>query len=584
MKPVVLCIINGDNSDLSFLTKDYKKTTLKKSKKDDVNNNIKNLRKLANIAAYTLKEMNINDLIDKFNHEINKRDGAIVNLASKDYNNVDQYVKEIITKVESLEGEMILVINNSDKETTCYIKTNKKLRKGSLVDTTPTMLEILNIKKAKNIIGSSLFKTKDKADIFIIISGVILFTILLIYSIRFIHFYKIEHTGIMADNTLVNKIITNNKIVNNNGLVINGDKYIFKGEVKNNYVLYSGYLFRIVGINEDKTIKLVTDDITTSLVWSYDKNYEESYIKQYLEEKFYETLINPKDYLATEDWCIDEIAKKYDACKNKLKANVGLLTYNDYVLANSNNSYLNINKYWWTMNSSQDNKVWYVFSEGGINDASYDDNTYYSFGVRPSINLKADTSYISGDGTKNDPYIIDNSTELNVGSYVTYSNYTWKVISKKDTLKLVMTDCLKQGDECIEYNFSSSTNNYDQTKYYSLANYLNNSFIYNLDSTHLVKGTWYTGEYGASSNYDYNNIYTDSVEAKVGILDIVENNKSNTFTLNKTGKLLYSLNENGSLSEVDVTEELFVYPVINLDLEYQVTGGTGTLEDPFIIE
>lgn len=584
MKPVVLCIINSNNAELTFLNKDYKKTILKKSTKDDVNNNIKNLRKLANIAAYTLKEKSINELLERFNSEIDTHDGAIINLVSKDIDNVNQYVLEIIAKVESLQGKVILMVNEENKQTACYIKTNKKLRKGHLVDTTPTMLEMMNIKKTKDILGSSLIKTKDKADIFIIISGIVLFSLVLIYGIRFVHYYKIEHTGVMADNTLVNKIITKNKVVNNNGLVINGDKYIFKGKVKNNYVLYSGYLFRIVGINKDKTIKLVTDDITTSLVWSYDKGYEESYIKQYLEEKFYKTLVDPKNYLATEEWCIDQVNKKYDICKDKLKAKVGLLTYNDYVLANSNNSYLNINKYWWTMNSAKDNKVWYVFSEGGINNDSYDDNTYYSFGVRPSINLKANVNYVSGDGTKNDPYVIDSNSDLTVGSYVSYSNYTWKVISKSDTLKLVMADCLKENDECIEYNFSRSTNDYDASKYYSLANYLNNSFIYNLDTTHLVKGTWYTGEYGASSNYDYNNIYTDSTEAKVGILDIVENNKINTFTLNKTGKLLYSLNENGSLSEVDVTEKLNVYPAINLDLEYQVIGGTGTLEDPFIIE
>lgn len=432
---------------------------------------------------------------------------------------------------------------------------------------------------------TNLTKRKSKSDIFIVISSIILFSLLLTYGIRFIHYYKIEHTGVMASNTLVNTILSKNKIVNNNGLTIIGDKYIFKGKVKNNYLSYSGYLFRIVGINKDNTIKLVTDDITTSLVWGYNTDYKNSYIKKYLEEKFYSTLVNPKNYLAKEDWCIDEVDKKYDICKTKIKADVGLLTYNDYVLANSNNSYLNINKYWWTMNSSKDNKVWYIFSEGGINNASYDANTYYSFGVRPSINLKADIVYLTGDGTKENPYTIDNSTKINVGSYVNYSDYTWKVINKQDTLKLVMADCLRENDECISYNFSRSTSDYDANKYYSLANYLNNNFIYKLDRTHLVKGIWYTGEYGSSSNYDYSSIYSDLVEADVGILDIVENTNPNSFTLTKAGnKLLYSLKEDGSLYAVDTTEELYIYPAINLDLEYQVTSGTGTINDPFVIE
>lgn len=429
-----------------------------------------------------------------------------------------------------------------------------------------------------------LLKGKSKSDKFIVISGIVLISMILIYGVRFIHYYRIEHTGVVADNTLAGIIIAKNKVVNNNGLVLNGDDYVFKGKVKNNYLSYSGYLFRIVGVNKDGTIKLVTDDITTSLVWSYNTKYKNSYIKEYLENEFYKTLNSPKKYLTDSNWCIDEVNKKYDVCKNKYKAKVGLLTYNDYVLANSNNSYLNINKYWWTMNNSKNNKVWYIFSEGGINNASYDENTYYSFGVRPSIVLKAGVEYKQGDGSKESPYIIDDKKEISIGSYVSYSDYTWKVIGKKDTLKLVMADCLKENDECLTYNYSKSSNNYDSSKYYSLANYLNNNFIYSLDRNHLVKSIWYTGEYGNSTNYDYHNIYNESVEENVGILNIIENNISDTFTLNKTGKLLYSLKEDGSLYAIDATEKLNVYPAINIDLEYKVISGSGLIDDPYILE
>ena len=581
MKPVVICFLKQENYP-SFLNK-YPKIKLHSSKKDNINDNIKEIKKLINISTYNLKETSIDALVKKFDEEIETVDGAIINLTNQQ--DIDKYVEDIHKIVMSLNGKLIFVINQPNKETTCTITTDKKIRKGNMIDIFPTMLDLMNIKKPKTIKGKSLINKKTKSDIFIIISVAIMALLLLTYGIRFIHFYKIEHTSVMVENTLVNKILTNNKVVNKNGLTLDNGSYMFKGKVKTNYVLYSGYLFRIVGINKDNTIKLVTDDITTSLVWGYDNKYKKSYIKNYLEEVFYNSLVNPKEYLANADWCIDEIDKKYDICKTKIKSKVGLLTYNEYITALANNSYLNINKYWWTINASKDNKVWYVFDEGGINNDSNNESTYYSFGVRPVINIKANTNYLSGNGTKNDPYIIGDSNEINVGNYVNYSGYTWRVINKGETLKLVMNDCLKNNDECMSYNFARGVTKYDESKYGSLAYYLNNNFYYTLDKTHLVKSIWYIGNYNMDNKYDYNNIFNETVEADVGILNILENNTPNTFTLTSSGdELVYSLKENGSLYETDPREELYVYPAINIDLEYNIVEGTGTLENPFVIE
>ena len=583
MKPIVFCVLKL-NDYPTFLDK-YSKVKLKASKKDGVNNNITELRKIADVGVYSLNETDIDSLINEFNNDIDNHQGAIINLASKKLDNIEEYLKKIYDKVISLEGELILVINHPNKETSCIITTNKKIRKGNLIDIVPTMLDLMGIKKPKTIKGLSLIKKRSKSDIFIVASAAIMFALILTYGIRFIHYYKIEHTGVMVENTLVSRILANNKLVSKDGLVSNNDYYVFKGNVNNNYVLYSGYLFRIVGINKDNSIKLVTDDITTSLVWGYDNNYKKSYVKKYLEDNFYKTLVDPDTYLVNSTWCIDEINKKYNTCNKKNKGKVGLLTYNDYMNANANNSYLNINKYWWTMNASKNNKVWYVFNEGGINNDSKTESTYYSFGVRPSININPKTNYTAGSGTKEDPYIIGDNSEIKIGSYLNYSGYTWKVISKGETLKLVMSDCLKENEECKTYNFARGITEYNEYKSGSLAYYLNNNFYYTLDRTHLVKSTWYIGKYNLESKYDYNNIFSESMEADVGILNVLENNIPNTFTLTPSGdELLYSLKEDGTLYETDPREELNIYPSINIDLNYKITGGTGTLDNPFIIE
>lgn len=84
---------------------------------------------------------------------------------------------------------------------------------------------------------------------------------------------------------------------NGNGCVIsNDDNYsymggcYFKGYPVNNFLWYSGFLWRIMGINADGSIRLITDETVTSIPWGATgtaKNYEDSYVKDWLNNYFY---------------------------------------------------------------------------------------------------------------------------------------------------------------------------------------------------------------------------------------------------------------------------------------------------------
>lgn len=569
------------------------------------------------VATYDLKpEMSVYEVTDSFLKEVGNYDVTILNLANGDMVGhtgnyeaavkavecMDECLGKIYNKVKELDGKLIVIADHGNCDTMwdenhnpvtshttrpvpCIVTDKKiKLNNGRLCDVAPTMLELMNMPIPKEMNGKSLINKNKFSKLFVIISFLIMFALLLTYSIRFIHFYNIEHPKNEIENLLSSKILEE-KIVNNNGLTLLNNEYIYKGKVENNYVSYSGYLFRIVKVNKDKSIKLVTDDITTSLVWGYHTDYENSYIKKYLEEVFYNSLVNKDKYLLESNWCIDSIKKKTDVCKDIYSSKIGLLTYNDYKLANSNNSYLNINKYWWTMNTYDDSKVWYVFDEGGVNNKSDDESTYYSFGVRPSIVINPNVQFISGNGTKENPYIIDKYTEVNVGSYVNYSNYIWKVISVNDNIKLVMDDCLKDGEVCLTRKYSNSSSEFNPNSYNTLAYYLNHNFYNTLDDKYIVKGIWNVGKIDAEVSYDYNNIYNDNVEANVGLLNVVENNKIDSFTLTPgSDELIYKLNQDGSLYSSDTDEELNIYPVIYLNKDIVVNNGDGTKENPFIIE
>ena len=49
--------------------------------------------------------------------------------------------------------------------------------------------------------------------------------------------------------------------------------------------------------------------------------------------------------------------------------NIGLLSIKDYLNAGGKDGYLNNSEYFWTSNTSE-NKAYYVFSDGGINNDS----------------------------------------------------------------------------------------------------------------------------------------------------------------------------------------------------------------------
>ena len=93
---------------------------------------------------------------------------------------------------------------------------------------------------------------------------------------------------------------------------------------------------------------------------------------------------------------------------------IALLTADEIVYAGavwnqSNSSYYLYNNTWW-LSMSPDYfygnyaRVFCVRSTGSLLDYNYDENSY---GVRPSISLKAGTTAISGDGTATNPYVIE---------------------------------------------------------------------------------------------------------------------------------------------------------------------------------
>ena len=229
--------------------------------------------------------------------------------------------------------------------------------------------------------------------------------------------------------------------------------YYFRGNVENNYVSFAGQTWRIVRVNEDGTIRIVMQDgINNNTNYQFNSNYNNYAYMYYLNsqaktqlESWYQTNIGSETDLAKNVasgayYCEQAKAKYSDSytsgsaimttynkytpdfkCssdgngKGIVNASVGLLSYDEVVYAggyygqNNRNYYLyNSAIVWWTMSpqgfSDSDfySWVWRITESGNITIGVVG----YSSRLRAVLNLTADTQISDGDGTKENPFII----------------------------------------------------------------------------------------------------------------------------------------------------------------------------------
>ena len=226
-----------------------------------------------------------------------------------------------------------------------------------------------------------------------------------------------------------------------------GTTYYFKGAVENNYVKFADKVWRIVRINEDGTMRLITQDNVissqkfNSAYNTYDKMYYTNSEIKTAVENWYKTNISDKgfdekvvngNYFCEQAKVVyntnytagsaivatkDNYTPSFDCTtdgngKGVVSGKVGLITIDEVlfaggVIGSSSNFYLkNGSAYcmmspagFYTYNDYA--RAWGVVSAGRIGDFHVASN----YGVRPVINLIADT-LVTGSGTSSDPYVV----------------------------------------------------------------------------------------------------------------------------------------------------------------------------------
>lgn len=273
--------------------------------------------------------------------------------------------------------------------------------------------------------------------------------------------------------------------------------YYYRGPVENNYVKFGTYksdvvvkeyngsayedkvvihagdpiLFRIMRINEDGSIRLITDDIIAEAKYHDNSSiYKGSNYEKVANEWFNNTIENEKtlsNKVITGNFCNDisdnyNGARKRIADKNRpiftcpsetinakiatLSADEAMFAGINYVLTDYNNiSYLNNVTDFFTMTPNYPTNIYLVNSDNSVFAGT---NMSSEFGFKPVINLKNNV-LATGSGTKDDPYVISkqlgnreidltNSTEVSKDDFLDASgNYDliYNILDDKNNIK-----------------------------------------------------------------------------------------------------------------------------------------------------
>ena len=429
--------------------------------------------------------------------------------------------------------------------------------------------------------------------------------------------------GVTVSNALLNNIPKDNQYDDD------VDTFI-TGEDPNNYIWYSGKLWRAVSVNnEAKTTKLVTQWNISTITYNEDDNtdFEGSYMEDWLNDTtvdgFLGNLRDYENFIVTDsvwDATLDATSLGSITRPNgttTVTDAVGLLNMYEYQSSNNGkiNGYLNNGLWWWTLTPYSSFNVRYVINNGNANSYSPSNTS----GARPSINLKSSVKIVDGNGTVDNPYRLngDNDTELSgtllssrySGEYVRFGNdenNLYRIVSHENGTgtKIVSAEPLKSSGTFITSAFDSNSSvNYSSST--TIGTFLNGEYLNSyVDSTYsdMIEDstTWYLGTVGSGASYklakytDTNmSGYATSTNAKVGLLRMGElmagqfdryGNNTNYWTLTPySSSRVRSVHSHGNASNNSPSNTYGARPSINLKSSVEITSGTGVKSDPFVL-
>lgn len=381
---------------------------------------------------------------------------------------------------------------------------------------------------------------------------------------------------------------------------------LYKGLVANNYISFSGMLFRIIGL-DGNNVKIITDNDIASV------NYDA--IDKWL-DYFYEHISDDSKKLVVKNkYCTNKIdtsdINSNTTCSEKTKKR------DVYILSNKEinesrdaegDSYLFTETINWIANASSDTHAWstkYNFIPYESSTQFYAFSKEYNFSIRPVLTINGDSLIKSGNGTKDNPYSLGDiktgkandylSTRYS-GEYVTYSGKLWKIMETTvDGYTKVIADSPIELIDSSKVMYSTE----DEIKIYNPTQKGNIGYIINKKTSDSLDEEYFVTKEISVPIYKTVAKYGEEIETKKYKVKFSAPNMYEMFTAEQSSSGMGYWLINSSQEEFrkyvisnigvviyDLLPDHFetcIRPVGYLDKNIKIVSGSGTKVDPYKI-
>lgn len=451
------------------------------------------------------------------------------------------------------------------------------------------------------------------------------------YGIHIVHQYNSTgiHIGvpdnekpIIGSENLATTLMKQYDEANTVGLLKDDTGYYFKGnnkEVANNFVWFAGHLWRVISIDNDNNLTMITQQPLTSIgaaseAWNTQEKYEASYIRDWLNNVFLNS-IQETDKAKILNSTFN-IGLYNNVTELQITQMVGLLDESQYIKAGNQNSFLDIKDVFWLGNRQDDSFLRQTTGTGGL----YGSSTTGSMGVRPVIKISA-LNVTTGTGTLSNPYRekrqITSINDVKVGEYISIptsgtacgedKSCLFKVVSKDDnSIKVTLNGLLPSKSAFdVNKNATYTSGNAIDTVVTSFANTIDSKYRYtgndksfgigslNIYSNgvdyKIAQDPKYIGNVGLpvfGEMFSGNDI---DLGAEKNFVDstLIENSTVSEYywTMNgSTSTSTWRVNNFGTMNNNSSADEYGVRPVLILNNNLTFKRGEGTAENPFILK
>ncbi len=416
-----------------------------------------------------------------------------------------------------------------------------------------------------------------------------------------------------------------------------GENTFITGKYPNNYIWYSGKLWRAVSVDtNDNSVKLVTQWNMSAIPYCDGNSsaFEGSYIKEWLNDTsvdgFLYNLREPENFIKMDsEWNATMMTTTDKPPKTTMVTSpVGLLNLYEFTMSyrgtTSENGYLNNTGLYYFLTPASSTSI-YVFNIDDYQELSISSTTT---GIRPSVNLKPGIMTVDGRGTEDDPYRLEGDNDSNLsgtllntrysGEYISFGtgeNNLYRIVSHENGsgTKITSAEPLKKDGAFVTIDFGDD-NVFSSSN--SIGTFLNNDYLnpsngyLTSDQINMIEDntTWYLGgttNYGWTQSYRItkytsatsNTLTSSRTNAKVGLLrlgellaaqgNVNDNNSAYWLLTPVLGPSLYHnyvhfSRQSSYLGAIlSSTSGLGIKPSFNLKNNVVIESGSGTKNLPF---